>query len=125
MNAATAAILLWTSMTTAPTLEGKATYYDEGIMQRVIANRGWDYADGVALNRAGDLGRTVWLLWEDGTIDGPLPVVDCAQRDHYRTREDQSRVVEVSAELAQKRGFYGVGPVPVTVLFHEPMEGWE
>ena len=122
----TAAILFWASMTTAPAIQGEPTYYDEGIMQRVIANRGLTWADGVALNRAGDLGRTIWLLWPDGTVDGPLPVVDCAQRgEHYRTRERQNRVVEVSAKLAQQRGFYGVGPVPVTVLFSEPLRGME
>ena len=120
-----AAILAWgqptpgdyIAMTDKPTV---ATYMNPGIMQQVIANRGLSHSDGVALNRAGDLGRTVWLMWDSGEIDGPLVVVDCAQEAHFEKRERQGRVVEVSAELARERGVYQVGPVGVTVWFSEP-----
>ena len=121
-----AAILAWgqptpgdyIAMTDKPTV---ATYMNPGIMQQVIANRGLDWLDGVALNRKGDLGLWVWLQWDlDGTITGPLPVVDCAQEGHFEKRERQGRVVEVSAELARERGFFGVGPVGVTVWFTKP-----
>ena len=115
----------WTTPTDTPTIHGTATYYRPGLMQQVITNRGLPYPDGVALNRAADIGRQVWLQWADGTIDGPLPVVDCAQRNHYNTREQQGRIVEVSAELAQRRGFYGIGPAPVTVwLIPPPPPSW-
>jgi hypothetical protein len=110
----------WETPTRADRVHGLASYYAPGVMDRVIANRGLAYDDGVALNRAGDLGRQVWLLWPSGDVDGPLPVVDCAQANHYDDRLAQDRVIEVSAGLARDRGFYGVGPAPVTVLFAPP-----
>ncbi len=116
----------WDQPTNTVTIHGVSTYYAPGVMQQVISNRGLDWPDGVALNRAGDLGRTVWLQWDDGTITGPLVAVDCAQEGHFETRERQGRVVEVSAELAKSRGFYGVGPHPVIVWYTEPPETrWE
>ena len=114
----------WSEPTPDPAVEGLSTYYAPGLMAQVIENRGLDYADGVALNACGDLNRPVWLLWPDSSVDGPLPVVDCAQEAHYQDRIDQGRVVEVSARLARERGFYGVGPASVTVLFDAPLEGW-
>src|SRR5512139_3157200 len=113
----------WSSPTSDPEISGLATYYRPDLMQQVAANRHMvayepPYLGGVALNRAGDLGRTVWLRWEDGTTDGPYRVVDCAKRSDYLLR--RGRIVEVDAETAQRRGFYGIGPVPVTVLFCEP-----
>ena len=65
------------------------------------------------------------MTWAaDGSIVGPLPVVDCAQKAHYAKRERQGRVVEVSARVAKERGFYGVGPVPVMVWFEKPTMRW-
>ena len=113
----------WDVETTDPAVVGLSTYYAPGLMAQVIDNRGLSVPDGVALNSCADLGRDVWLLWPDGSVDGPLPVVDCAQEAHYQARLDQGRVVEVSARLARERGFYGVGPYPVTVLF-DMLEGW-
>ena len=114
----------WLRPTEEEYLDGYATYMDYGVMDKVISNRGLQWPDGVALNRAGDRGREVWLLWGDGSISGPLKVVDCAQRDHFARKEKWGHVVEVSAELAQERGFYGVGKVPVSVLFEAPKERW-
>ena len=124
---ATIALLVggWNQPTDAEAIHGHSTYYADGLMRQVIANRGLSHADGVALNRAGDLGRIVWLMWDDGTITGPLPVVDCSQKIHFENRESQGRVVEVSAKLARERGFYGVGPVGVTVWFQPPEVRWE
>lgn len=120
---ALAVAALWTVPSSDDRLDGRATYYDEGLMEQVAANRGKSlegYAGGVALNRAGDVGRRVWLQWGDGTTTGPHLVVDCANRRHFGERERQGLVVEVDAQTAQRRGFYGVGPVPVAVWFVEP-----
>ena len=114
----------WSHPTEAGALEGYATHMNPGVMDTVISNRGLGYVDGIALNRAGDLGRNAWLVWNDGTITGPLPVVDCAQENHYTERVRQGRVVEVSAKLAKEKNFYRVGPVPVTVLFEAPETRW-
>lgn len=116
--------IIWSDPTPADEIQGQATYYAPGLMQRVAINRQMDltgHIAGVALNRSGDLGRTVWIEWDDGSIDGPFMVVDCAQRgDHFERRERQGYVVEVPAWVARLRGFYGVGPVPATVLFDPP-----
>lgn len=115
---------VWADPTPQDEIEGKATYYAPGLMQQVAVNRRLDMSGhfaGVALNRAGDVGRTVWLEWDDGTIDGPFLVVDCAQRGpHFEQRELSNYVVEVPAWVARMRGFYGVGPVPATVRFDPP-----
>lgn len=114
----------WAMPSPEDTIVGKATYYRPGLMDQVAINRGLDldgYLAGVALNRAGDLGRVVWLDFDDGLLYGPFLVVDCAQRgEHFRRREAQGYVVEVPAWVARLHGFYGVGPVPVTVRFVDP-----
>ena len=115
-----AVALAWSSRS-PETLDGQVTYYSPGLMQQVAENRGLSlegYAGGVALNRRGDLGRVVWLEF-DGAIDGPFLVVDCARREHYESREQRSRVVEVDAQTAMRRGFYGVRPVSVKVFFDD------
>lgn len=111
---------LWTVPTAEPSIQGYATYYAPGVMEQVAAYRGYDlsnYAGGVALNRAADLGRQVVILWQDGTVSGPYLVVDCARRDHCDTRESQNYVIEVDAQTAQEHSFYNSSPVPVTVWF--------
>ena len=118
MDAALLVVSLWSSMS-SQNLEGQATYYSHGLMERVAENRGMDltgYMGGIALNRKGDLGRVVWLEWDDA-VEGPFLVVDCAQRNHYKSRGN--RVVEVDAETAKRHGFFGVGPVPVKVFFYD------
>lgn len=116
----------WAEPTQETRIGGKATYYRAGLMDQVAVTRGMDldgYIAGVALNRAGDLGRVVWLEWEDGSVYGPFLVVDCAQRgEHFQRREQQGYVVEVPAWVARMRGFYGVGPVAVRVWFADPTD---
>lgn len=114
----------WDERTEAIGLTGLATYYAPGVMEEVAINRHLDldgYVAAVALNRAGDLERVVWLEWADGEVFGPYLVVDCARRgEHFEARERQGYVVEVPAGVARLRGFYGVGPEPVTVWFRDP-----
>ncbi len=122
-----ATLALWAALWTIPTgdarVEGLATYYAPGLMQQVAANRGmsWNrgaYVGGVALNRMGDLRRSVWLERE-GEVTGPYLVVDCAGRgEHYEGRERRGLVVEVAWEVSQAWGMEG--PVPVVVHFEPP-----
>jgi NAD(P)-dependent dehydrogenase (short-subunit alcohol dehydrogenase family) len=95
-------------------------------MKTAAANQGFTitdkYVDGVALNRKGDKGRDVWILWPSGVVDGPYLSVDCAAAHHYQRRVDQGRIIEVSAVEADRHGFYGVGPVRVTVFFFDPLD---
>ena len=131
------AAAVWQVPTGELSVEGKATHYGPGLMGEVARNRGVSldgFAGGVALNRAGDLGRKVWLEWDpstssgrgEGLVDGPFLVVDCAGRGQdYVRRERQGYVVEVSERVALARGFAWVGPVGVRVWFVDPrMEEW-
>lgn len=117
----TLALLSWEEQTPGTFIDGKATYYSIRRMEEVAANRGMalDGAIGfVAMNRAGDLGRLVWIE-RDGDITGPYRVVDCAQNGaHYEQREDKRLIIEVSWEQAQAWGMRG--PVPVRVWFQNP-----
>ena len=121
-----ALLALWATPTEAASIAGLTTYYSPGVMQTTADNRGMDlahFAGGVALNRAGDLGRTVWLE-HDGEISGPYLVVDCARRGvHFESRErkDDKRkplIVEVDYRLA--REWHMAGPEPVKVWFELP-----
>lgn len=119
------ALIPWEEKTPTDILMGEATYYNDGVMRQTILNKGLSLSDGVALNRKGDIGRTVWLQWGDGSVTGPLQVVDCAQRiGHYEKRERQGRVVDVSAALAKAQGFYKWGPILVMVWFKQPNMTW-
>ena len=118
---AAAMLLPWSDPTPGPYLDGKATYYNVRLMEEVAANRGMalgNHAGFVAMNRAGDLGRSVWIE-HDGQMSGPFLVVDVAQDGaHYQAREERGHVVEVSWEQAQEWGMRG--PVKVRVHFMAP-----
>lgn len=119
---------LWTVPTGEVWLDGSATHYSAGLMGKVAANRGMSldgYVGGVALNRAGDLGRKVWIEWTEGPFegvtDGPFLVVDCARRGaDYQARIGAGYVIEVSEGWAMRREFAWVGPVKVRVWFVDP-----
>ncbi len=115
---------LWQVPTSDDSITGMATYYAPGVMEAVAVNRGMSIAGfrgGVALNRAGDLGRTVWLEYNDEII-GPYRVVDCARRGlHFEERERKGYVVEIDYRLARDWHIVGVGPVPVKVHFELPL----
>ena len=125
MMAFLAALLFlpWNEPTPGIYLDGKATYYGPGVMEQVAANRDMDL-DGaigfVALNRAGDLSRLVWLE-RNGIVAGPYRVADCAQEGaHYEERERRGLIVEVSWEQGQRWKMRG--PVPVRVWLIDPRE---
>lgn len=96
-------------------LYGYAMYYNVGVMQEVLANRinmGHVVAcpeciGYVALLRAGDLNRKVWLQWNDGVIEGPFLVVDAAAPQHVAHLLARNWVVDVDDRTAQRRGVFG------------------
>jgi len=55
----------------------------------------------VALLRAGDIGRKVWLQQVDGERVGPFLVIDCARRQDVDPLLARGWVVDVSYELGQ------------------------
>lgn len=115
------ATTLWNIPTGDESITGLATFYDPGIMEKVIANRGMNldlYKGGLAANKAGDIGRTAWLE-VDNRILGPFKIVDCAQKgEHFLERERNGMIVEVGWETAVELDMQG--PIPVTLHFFLP-----
>ena len=88
---------------------GLATYYASGMMEYV---EGYRRSQGqlptcpecigtVALLRAGDIGRKVWLQPRDGERVGPFLVIDCARRQDVAPLAARGWAVDVSYELGQ------------------------
>ena len=91
---------------------GLATFYAPGMMEHVL-----DVRDGygqmlrcpecvgtVALLRAGDIGRKVWLQPPGGEKIGPFLVIDCARQVDVWPLVDRNWVVDVSYELGELWG---------------------
>lgn len=110
-------------------VRGRAMYYNPGIMPEVLSYRlqlkqvevCGDCVGYVALLRAGDLNRKVWLQWDDGTVEGPFLVIDVAARHHVPSLLARSWVVDVDYPTAMRRGMNQ--PIPVTVLAAPPATG--
>jgi hypothetical protein len=106
--------------------QGRAMYYNPGIMSAVYAYRLQnreikpcpECVGYVALLRAGDLNRKVWLRWEDGAVEGPFLVIDVAARHHIPLLLSRNWVVDVDYQTALRRKMNC--PVPVTVLASPP-----
>jgi hypothetical protein len=88
---------------------GLATFYASGMMEYVA---GYRQSQGqlpscpecvgtVALLRAGDIGRKVWLQPPDGERVGPFLVIDCARRQDVDPLVARGWAVDVSYELGQ------------------------
>lgn len=104
-------------------IAGDAAFYRSGISMAEIARRqGIDltgYLGGVALMRAGDLGRAVWILVPGPRWIGPFRVVDCSRRDHYAMNLARRRVVDLDRATWQRLGLPD-DLVAVAVAFSEP-----
>jgi hypothetical protein len=107
-------------------VSGYAMFYNPHVMPEVVSNRlamGQISSCGecvgqVALLRAGDLNRRVWLQWADGTVEGPYLVVDVAAQQHVAQLLARNWVVDVDYRTAMRRGM--AGPVWVTVWGSPP-----
>jgi hypothetical protein len=109
---------------TALPYTGTATYYNPGIMELVLRYRTRigqigpcpDCVGYVALSRAGDIGRKVWIRYGSDVV-GPLLVIDCAAPwDFYRL--DGWWAVDVSWQLAERWRMHG--GITVTVYPYDP-----
>ena len=105
---------------------GLAMYYAPNVMAGVEAYR--ERVNGmaeceecvgqVALLRAGDLGRKVWIRVGDGAAEGPFQVLDVAARHHIPDLLQRNWVVDVDYTTATRWGMQG--PVMVTVYGEAP-----
>jgi hypothetical protein len=107
---------------------GLATFYAPGMMEYVA---GFRQAQGqlpacpecvgtVALLRAGDIGRKVWLQGLDGERVGPFLVIDCARRQDVASLVARNWVVDVSYELGQAWGMDR--PLAGVIVLEDPAD---
>jgi hypothetical protein len=105
---------------------GLAMYYAPDVMARVEAYRERvnklepceECIGQVALLRAGDLGRKVWINVGDGKVEGPFQVLDVAARHHIPELLRRNWVVDVDYATAMRWGMQG--PVTVTIYGEAP-----
>ncbi len=106
--------------------QGLATYYNPGLMDQVLdyrLNAGDidpcpECVGTVALLRAGDIGRKVWLQPPGADPVGPFLVVDCARRQDVQPLLDRNWVVDVSFEVGQ---YWGMNrPLDGVIVFEDP-----
>lgn len=109
-------------------IQGLATYYNPGVMEYVQSYRlGAGDIDpcpecvgSVALLRAGDIGRKVWLQPPGGDPVGPFLVVDCARRTDVLPLLQRNWVVDVSFEVGQ---YWGMNrPLDNVIVFEDPAD---
>ena len=102
---------------------GLLTYYADGVMDRVLVNRGMTLPDGykgaVAMPMCDDVGETVWLRRPGESFDGPFLVADCSARLHlYYSITQLGMVAEVDWETSRRYnmqgGMSGVGVCKTT-----------
>ncbi len=103
---------------------GKAKYYAKGLMNDVLRTRkrfgqiledkitacdGTDskYKGCVALLRAGDIGRDIWMQLPGGSIEGPYLVIDVAARHDIPCLLEDNWIVDVDYDTAMRWGMDG------------------
>ncbi len=107
---------------------GVATYYAPGVMEWVRNYRRAqgeiadcpDCVGAVALLRAGDIGRKVWLQPPGGELAGPFIVVDCARDTDIPALLDRNWAVDVGYDLGQLWGM--AGPMDDVIVWADPGE---
>jgi hypothetical protein len=108
---------------------GVATFYAVGMMEYVHGyrqERGQlpacpECVGTVALLRAGDIGRKVWLEPPDGERVGPFLVIDCARREDVAPLLVRNWVVDVSYEVGQLWGMDR--PLDGVTVLADPADG--
>lgn len=106
--------------------QGRAMYYNPGIMETVLVNRlrfgtvdiCVECIGFVAMLRAGDLNRRVWIQLPDATVHGPFHVIDAADERHVPMLIEKGWAIDVDYETAQRWGMRN--PWTVTVLSEPP-----
>jgi len=105
---------------------GLAMYYAPSVMEGVASYREranqieeCDECVGrVALLRAGDIGRHVWIQVGDGAVEGSFQVLDVAGRHHIPALLRRNWAVDVDYETAMRWGMRG--PIEVTIYAEAP-----
>jgi hypothetical protein len=107
---------------------GQSMYYNPGVMARVIRYRLRvgrvtpcpECIGCVAMLRAGDLNRRVWLKLTDGAVEGPFWVTDVAARHDIPRLMALGWAVDVDWETAQRWQFQ----MPKVTILEAPPADW-
>lgn len=107
---------------------GLATYYALGLMENVQRYREAqaeisacpECVGAVALLRAGDIGRKVWLQPPSSDPVGPFLVVDCARQQDVEPLLARNWAVDVSYELGQLWGM--TRPLTGVTILEDPAD---
>lgn len=109
-------------------VQGVAMYYNPGVFQQVLDFRyehdhitACDECIGyVALLRAGDIDRRVWLQRQGRIAEGPFWVVDVAAQRDIPGLLEREWVVDIDHNTAMR--WRMAGPIPITVYAAESPE---
>lgn len=107
---------------------GLATFYADGVMEYVHSYRRslgqvpecHDCVGTVALLRAGDIGRKVWVQAPGSDPAGPFLVIDCARREDVEPLVARDWVVDVGFDLG--RTWNMSRPLSGVTVFEDPAD---
>jgi hypothetical protein len=103
---------------------GLATYYADGVMERVARYRDLSCTDCVGLAAMLEpewIGQRIWITRPGERPEGPFLVVDCANREHLARQRRRGLVVEVDRPTSRR--WHMAGPIPVRVSTVGPAGG--
>ena len=109
-------------------VRGGSTYYNPGIMEQVIEYRTRvgditpcpECIGHIALVRAGDINRRVWLQFDDKSVEGPFLVTDCAARQDVPRLLRLGWGLDLDYQTAQRWEF----KMRDVVILDAPPAGW-
>lgn len=108
---------------------GQATYYDQGVMEQVLANRGLSCrhcVGAVALLTCDRLQEYIYIRPSSGptagTLEGPFLVADCATKQHIPALIRRNWAVDVDRNTARRWAMRG--PIQVQ-LYTEEISPWQ
>lgn len=109
-------------------VRGFSTYYNPGVMEQVVSYRTRvgditpcpECIGEVALVRAGDINRRIWLQLDDTTVEGPFLVTDCAHTWDVGPLVRRGWGVDLDYDTAARWDF----DMRVVTILDEPPADW-
>lgn len=110
--------------------QGQAAYYSPGVFEQVVAIRQSGWTAGplpeelppvigfVARRDCSEIGRLMLIFWENGDLEGPFLIADCANQieGHDKLMKKKNIIVEIDHNTAKRRQILGYGPEQINVI---------